>query len=269
MAAKQPQAVIDQVGLDDPDAEPYKPPDPNAEPPKPDRPDWLPDNFESPEDLAKSYREAQKTLTQAQQRASAAEETAAELAERMAALEQGQWQQPQSQDVDENPFVIAAQRALDEGDAKTFLAIQAQVGQAAAMQAYQQLMAEQGPQQDAMNRMFAIQTEQAVAQRYGDEWNQLKEGVGELLQKHPHLIPDTADPQQAAESISLVAEMVKARRLEEQGVELTGQQSALLEHQKRQAQGLHGSSGRPPTVTNPADQWMEQVKGLPRPYGAT
>jgi len=52
-----------EVGINVPQTGPEAP----AQAPTNDRPAWLPENFKSPEDLAKSYKEAQAELTRLKQ----------------------------------------------------------------------------------------------------------------------------------------------------------------------------------------------------------
>ncbi len=244
--------------------------------PAAEREDWLPDNFESPEELAKSWLESQQALTRAHQRASAAEASAEELARRMSALEEQVQRQPQQPQAAYDPatdMLLAAEAAaLEDQD---FLragqirdARNLQLSQAAFQMWQQQQQQPDTGQQETLNQLFAVQTEGLVAQRYGEEWGRLREPVTELLRQHPHLVPETRDPHQAAQAIGLVADMVRAQQLAEQRAELNNQQNASAQA-KRMAQTAHGGSGPRQGQLSPADALVEVWRGLSRPYGSS
>ena len=88
-------------------------------------------------------------------------------------------------------------------------------------------------------------TEQAVAQRFGDEWQDLREEVSTILQQNPHFVPDTPDPYKAAEAIGFIADGIRAKRLAERSAQLSTQQEQAA-HTKRLAQTAPGAGGSIP-----------------------
>jgi hypothetical protein len=159
---------------------------------------------------------------------------------------------------------MAEASALEEGD----MARAAQIRDARTiqlLQAYTQQLQPQQPdpsQAQAQNQMFAMMTEQAVSQKFGDDWAGLRDEVSQIIGDNPYLVPETPDPLKAAEAVSFVAEAVRSRRLAEQVQEQANAQT-LQRQQKMQAQGLLGSSGRVQSQASAADEWQAALKKLP------
>lgn len=110
------------------------------------RPDWLPDNFVDGPALAKSYAEASRKITEQGQQLSELNESVESLTELAATLQQAppQYQQ-QSQDPAEQIYA-QYENAMNEGDYRSALAIQAQIGQLAAQAAVKSYQQDQQPQ---------------------------------------------------------------------------------------------------------------------------
>ncbi len=104
------------------------------------RPDWLPSNFNSPEDLVKSYGELQTKLGSQGTELGSLREQMDEMLELM----QQQPAQPQYQDPNQNPLVLEYEDAYQRGDARKMLEVQAQVSQLAAQQLFEQQQKSQG-----------------------------------------------------------------------------------------------------------------------------
>src|SRR5574338_125029 len=140
-----------------------------------ERPSWLPENFKSPEDLATSYKEAQRKISEQGERMSEMERELASLTELAAQLQQApQWQQPQSQDPAERLYAQYAE-AVESGDYRTQLAVQAQISQLAAQAVFQGAQQQQAPQwqqvQESQSELIATQATNALRSTYQD-WNE-------------------------------------------------------------------------------------------------
>lgn len=151
------------------------------------RPDWLPDNFSTPEALAQSYGEAQRKISQQGQELN---ELRSEF-EQITELVQQQNQQPQYNQQQEHPLVLAAQQALDVGDAAAFLAINAQLSQEIAQQTMtqQQAQAQESAAPDETLALIANAAENRVRERYPD-YDAIRGKVEEKLTQYPGLVSD-------------------------------------------------------------------------------
>ena len=223
--------------------------------PSADRPEWLPEQFRTVEDAARSYVEAQKEMNRAQTDAQRAREEAEQWQEYAANLEQQyqeastQQQQAQSYDpymVEQSPILQSLRNARENDDLATELGIQANMlnalAQNAAQQAMQQYQQQQPQHEDTVNMLMASKVDELLGMRYGPEWEQLRDEVGELAVRAPHLVPNTNNPMEAAEALSIVVDAVRARNVQN---EYAGQQVDFGTAMKRQAQGVQGS-GQPP-----------------------
>lgn len=228
------RSTRDQVGVDPgPEELVIAPEQPATE--EPSRPDWLDQKFESVEAQAQAYAEAQRAMSQAVERQRQTEARLEELA-----VAQQQQPEPQQQDFSPQNAYQMWVNAVEEGDAMAQLGVLSYLNQ---QQIKQELAQFQPPQDnnsaDQNAQVFAALVEQQAAASYGEEWESLKPEVGQLLQEYPHLLPDTGDLASTVQSLSLVADMVKAKR------GATAQAAVDAgRHQKLMAQGITGNTGR-------------------------
>lgn len=187
-------------------------PDPQAGNQDPQRPDWLPENFKSPEDLAKSYAEAQRKITELGQTNAAMEQNLADLSEQFETFQQqGQQQQ---YDPNADPFLAGYEQAMESGDYRTALAYQSQLTAAAVQQGLAQFSQAQqqqtGPQIQAHYQTVAFNADQMLGQKYED-WGEVKDRVAQAIDASPHLIPEEAlaSPVATAEALDRVYKQVK------------------------------------------------------------
>lgn len=154
------------------------------------RPPWLPENFDSPEALATSYTEAQRKITEQGNELSQLREDVESLSELAATLQQ-QPQQQQYQPQNEAE-IIAGQyaEAMENGDYRTALAIQAQITALAAQASVQQAFQQHQPdwQRGAQAQIetaadFAVNSLRA---QYPD-WQEHEDKVEQVIKNSPHL----------------------------------------------------------------------------------
>lgn len=229
-----------------------------------ERPEWLDSRYQSVEDQARAYSEAQRLVTTATQRASAAENSAAELAQRLEALEQQARQPQQGYDPTQDPLILAAARAYEEGDY-----VQAEVlrdrRMAQFFHAYSQQQQQQQPQgapQD--NGTSMMLAEQAIERALGDDLHLLRDGVEQVFAENPHWFRDPRiDPAGAAADYIRVAKSVKAERLAEQSARLDTQHSQAV-REKRLAQTATGGGRGEQSAQSARDALKEAMGKLPR-----
>lgn len=238
--------------------------------PNEERPDWLPDNFDSPESLVASYKEAERKISSQGQRLAELEQ----LEDRFEELASRLTETPQQQErfnPDEDPFIQAYDRAFEEGDSRTLMALNAYHTEAAirsALESRQQYEAtESQNDSEAEARMFAMLTEQAIKDNLGDEWSEeLKREVGEVVYNRPHLIPDSRDPSVIAEAIVDVADLIRIRKARDTGEAV--EPHSISRQRKMLAQSAQGEMSRVRTTPQQeADEWERIKKAGESSYG--
>ena len=215
------------------------------EQPAADRPEGLPDKFESLEALARSYSELERKLTEQGQEKSNLEAQLEDLYERQQALEQTRSQQ-QAYDPSTDPTLLAYEQAMETGDYRAALAIQAGL-----MQTIVQQTAAQQPQQTGSAHDYdawAYVAEQTAIQQVGgpEEWAQYKDRVAEEAAQENF---DGLSAQQAGNKLARLYKMVKADDVVNNQQTLAEQRSEAERQAKLDAQTTAGSSGRPPQPT--------------------
>lgn len=217
-----------------------------------DRPAWLPENFSTGEDLANSYREAQRKITEEATARRSLENVVADLqAQQQATLEQFQQSQQPAEDPNEwytafEQDPIATQRALAEQAA------------AAAVQAYAAQQTKQSqPIQESQAEIVASLAYQQLEQARGPISEELRNEMHSIAQEYPHLIPqDVQSPQRLAASLNLLAELAE-KKLGPQDPGPT--QADLMRTMKVNAQSATGAGGRPQPADDHATRWQEIV----------
>ena len=134
------------------------------------RPDGLPENFNSVEALAQSYDEIRRETDRLR---SQAEQDRAQFADALATMQNEQDQRAARMvDPSQDPRIIAYQRAMDEGDAATALAIQLDLTGQMVDQRLQANTSQMTPQLEAMEqaqRSQLIDMAEAHAMQYAQE----------------------------------------------------------------------------------------------------
>lgn len=238
-----PKTAKEQLGVDLPEPEPVAPPEPEVT--EPERPEWLPENFEKPEDLAASYREAQTKIKEQGDAQRRLEAQLGELTETIQNLQQAQPQQQQQQQGFNQDQLVA----MYENDPLGTMAWMAQqfANQAVAQQAqmFQQPLQQQ---QMAQNQLLAMAADQALGAQF-DDWSDYKDRVADAVMRDPTLLPEAAlvSPDTTTRALANVYKAIKFEDLQAQLTQQTQQQSAEQQSDlmRRQAQTLGGGGARP------------------------
>lgn len=220
------------------------------------RPDWLPDKFKSPEDLARSYSEAERELGRLR---SETERQQREFSEALAAIGENQPPQ-QTWNPTQDPTIAAYNRALEEGDGAAALAISLQVQQAAMQQQFEQFaerFAPQMQQASAADREMALRlAEQQVSAGFGERWNEeIAPKLSERLAARPDLLPTTPSVEGYAAALREQANLVEAERIVAQNRAAEAERAAKLA-----AQTLSNDSARIPTDTDEKKAQWDAIK---------
>jgi hypothetical protein len=231
---------------------------------EPERPDWLPENFETPEALAKSYKEAQRKISEESQSRKALEQ---QVSQYEAMLAQANERPQQQYDPNADPFVAAYETAMENGDYRSALALHAQIAEAQASKVLQQYAPQfekqQANLQTSQAGIAADYAWQSLEAKYPN-LNEHREQIVEAIQDNPNLIPAerSTDPQYLAKTIEFVYRAVNpAAFVQGHSVDMTSAKTA--------AQTLPGAAGRPPAADNGEEEWkrvMAAAKTAPGEY---
>lgn len=223
--------------------------DPPETPEAPERPAWLPENFESPEALAASYKEAQAAITRESQRAAEAERRAAEL-EAMA---------QQAPQVSSDDYEQQLQDAFEANPVATMAWL--------AQQAAADAIAKAAPKNTGnQHEIVAYAADQALSAQY-DDWNDYKSKVAQAIQADPRLlqVDDSTPLSEVQRGLERVYKFVKAEDVLAQTGQQSEQAAEAMRQAKNQAQTAGGGSGRPPVASDDEAHFnslLEAAKGL-------
>lgn len=217
-----------------------------------ERPEWLPEKFKSPEDLARSYAEAENKIREQGAQLNAMNENFATLSEQLEELQatQQSYQQPQPQQSDWNAM-------YEENPVGTMALLAQQMADAKIREFQQQFSQQLQPTNDAQSEIVLSYAD-AQARALHPDWDEIKDEVADFIKSDPTL-PDDNDPRwNSPQFIAAVydrsARLVKASK----PVDPT-QQSAR--DMKLAAQGLTaGGSGRPDPANDAAEAW-DRIRG--------
>jgi hypothetical protein len=239
------------------------PVEPGGEPPAQEaRPEWLPGNFESPEQLAQSWSEANRKITEQGQETARLRDELDSMAE---LVQQSQMQPPQQYDYQQNPLAMAAQQAWDNGDAQAFLAINAQIADAVANEKFQALQQAQQPNKAANDSMLAVygdMAERNLQQTYGpDLYGELSGRAAELLQSGQVQITDPNSLGGVQSAMDTAFRHAASEKLfkQQQDAAAVAAEDAKVRQAKLDGQTLQPSGGRPPAPDQQEQVWNEIV----------
>lgn len=223
-------------------------PDPSftADNPDPDRPEWLPENFKTPEDLASSYKESQRKITE---EATARRNLEQLVASQQAQIDQHQAAQTQQPEPDQNEWYaayeadpIATQRALAEQAARDAVAEY-------ASQTQPTTQAVQGSQAEIVAGLAYRELED----RHGKLTDEQRNEMARVATEYPHLIPpdSVTSPQRLAAALDIVYKLAVPNP------DPQTSSADLQRTMKLQAQTATGAGGHLSTADEDAQRWQE------------
>jgi len=183
----------------------------------PERPEWLPPQFKTPEDLARSYDEIRRETDRLRSRQ---EQSEREFAEALATVQQEQEQRQQRIDPNTDPRIQAYQRAVDEGDAATQLAITLDLNRQLIQAELASSTAQVTPQITAMQeaqrqQQIDVAEQQAVdyARTQGLDYEASRQDVVDALRSlyGDQLLPASGDVPTYATAIRNAVDIVTAK----------------------------------------------------------
>ena len=228
--------------------------------PDADRPEWLPANFKSPEDLARSYTESQRKITELSTQNKGLEESIGNLS--------AQFEQFTAAQNQPDPDAVYGQwsQAYEQDPIGTM----AQIAQATAQQTIQQFAAQQNQPlqatQQTQSALVAAYADQAMAGQFED-WNDVKGKVADFISDQPDMFHEGlfADPTKATRALETAYKMVKADDVLS-GNTVAQQQQADTRQMKLNAQTAVGASGRPVAPAGDTAEWDAIKNAAPATY---
>lgn len=207
------------------------------------RPEWLPAKFKDEEAFAKSYSELENRLREQGEERNALETQLTDLYGRVQQMEAGA--QRASYDPTTDPTLLAYEHAMESGDYRAALAIQAGLMQSIASQQTPAPSQQQESQPDM--EAWAFMAEQTAIQQIGpDEWGKYKERVQEEAEAESF---DGLTAAQAGKKLARIYRMVKADDVLNNQQTMAEQQAERERELKLAAQTMTGASGRPAAPT--------------------
>lgn len=220
----------------------------------PERPEWLPENFKSPEDLAKSYAESQRKITELANEKKGLEESVQSLAAQFEEFTAAQ-NRP-----DPNQIYSQWEDRYNQDPISTMAEIAAATAQ--------QILQQQGQQQPAtdMDTIGAL-ANMTLAQQHED-WGEHVPRMKEILASEPVFANDNLwrDLPSTTRALESAYKMAKAEALLTNNADLAQQQAADTRAMKLGAQSAVGASGRPPAPSSDAEEWERIRNAAPRRY---
>ena len=226
----------------------------------PERPEWLPENFKSPEDLAKSYQESQRKITELSTQNKGLEESIGNLS--------AQFEQFTAAQNQPDPQAVYGQ--WSEAYEQDPIGTMAQIAQATAAQTVQQYAQQQNQPlqqtQQAQSALVAAYADQAMGTQFED-WNDVKGKVAEFISEQPDMFHEGlfADPAKATRALETAYKLVKADDVLN-GTSVAQQQQADTRQMKLNAQSAVGASGRPDAPAGDVAEWQAIMTAAPPTY---
>lgn len=213
----------------------------------PERPEWLPEKFKDPADLAKSYQEAERRITELAQQKAAADETIQTFASQFEEM-QARQNQPQADPTQVNN---QWQEMYDNDPFGTMVLLNRQLAQENAEALRQDIQNLSKTQQQTVQETIGANAERTMQDRFSD-WDEVKPEVVEELGKNP-LFSDESPVWRTLAGTSAALEQayqnVKSRS------QSADDQLPSARDMKLNAQGLQGSGGRPAAEDDAQAAW--------------
>lgn len=223
----------------------------------PERPEWLPENFTSPEDLARSYSEAQRKITEQAQQMKGLEDAVNTMRE-----QQEQFIASQNQP---DPEMVQSQwQEMLEADPVNTVA---QIAAASAQQAIQQYQQQQQPVGENLTALVAAYADQTLQAKYGQDWEDNKAKVGEIIQSNPLFQNDQfwTNPQSATAALENAYKLARTDEILS-GNTVVQQQMNDTRQMKLAAQTANGASGSHAAPADDQSEWERIKNAGPTPY---
>jgi hypothetical protein len=226
-----------------------------------ERPDFLLEKFETSEDQAKAYAEAEREMSRMREEISREREQFASALQNLEAMrpDEQTYQQPQqpAYNQDNDPLLQQYQQALDMGDARALLAINLELNRQMTQQAVQEGMKDLNgrvEKNQEVDREVAITLATERIARQHEDWEELAPEVGRLLQQNSEWIPSSPSVDAYEKAIGQAARVIKADRI------LAAQERGeTVRQQKIASQGLTGESARVQAQEELNKEW-DQVR---------
>lgn len=230
----------------------------------PERPDWLLEKFQSPDEQARAYGEAEKRMAQLQTQL---DQERQQFAQTIQQVQETVTPPEAPWNPNQDPVLMSYEKAVNEGDARAMLAIQLDLQRKITQQAVEEAMKPIGTQLQSGNNAdrevaITLATERVKGSRRSDgqleyeDWEQLAPKIGQVLQTRPHMIPAGASVEAFETTLREVADMVLGQEYREA---LSKQQAERAA--KVSAQGLTGTSSRQLSPEEEQAEW-EKIKGI-------
>lgn len=217
-----------------------------------ERPDWLPTNFQTPEDLAKSWENANRKITEQGQRNAELEARAARADELEAYYEQIQAQSQQGQ---QETYAQQLAQRWEEGDGMTQLEIQAMLIKQGIDQALKDFQPPQASDR-RVDELAADTAQKNLAAKY-DDFGEYASQMGEIVQQDPWLKNrlSSGTVREVTDALESVYKLTKANAVMEGRASLDTNLAELNRQVKNQAQTMSGQSQRQEETT-----WWDKIK---------
>ena len=239
-----------------------------AEEATPPRPEWLPERYETPEQLAKAYAEAERKITELSEKAKQAdalEQNYAALAEQVESL-QAQASQA-SQRSQQDPLITGYQEAMEMGNYAHALAIQDQLTQLRLQQFSEQFKSNLPNTAPIEERQAFIAADYAfrnLSNRYGEDFASRREEIAKTLEDYS-LIRDEAvgDVRATEQALEAAYKLVNPAAFVDKSL-LRPQEDDTA---KRLAQTAQGAGVRELTADEAKAEWDKiRAAGTPTYY---
>lgn len=224
---------------------------PEANNPEDERPDWLPENFKSPDDLVRSYQEAQNKIREQGTQLNALNENYTHLSQQIEEMAAAQ----NTPTVDPSDVQAQWYTAYEQDPIGTMAALAQQVAQQTVQQQAQQQSQQLAPLQQAQAALVAQHATNELQRRYPD-FDQERPRIAQEIDNNPLFQNEEIwnNPTTAAAALDQAYRLVKGSDLLSGNITVAGYNA---EQAKIAAQTATGGNPRPEPAQ--PDPW-EAVK---------
>lgn len=222
-----------------------------------ERPDFLLEKFETPEDQARAYAEAEKEMSRMRAEMDREREQFTSALQNLESLRPDEYQQQappqQNYNPDNDPLLAQYQQALDMGDARALLAINLELNRQMTQQAIDEGMKglnTKVEQNQNVDREVAITLATERVARQHPDWEEIAPDVGRLLQQNSEWIPTNSSIDSYEKAIGQAARVVRAEKILAEN-----DRTQQVRQQKLATQGLTGDSARVASPEEMTKEW--------------